>query len=48
MVASKQADWQRWLVPTAILLLIVGAILLEISRFPESWNLQTMGGHQPK
>ena len=39
MVASKQADWQRWLVPAAILLLIVGAILLEISRFPESWNL---------
>ena len=39
MATSKQAMWQRWLIPATIMLLIVVTIALEIGRFPESWNL---------
>ena len=39
MTTSQQVKWQRWAVPLAILLLIVVAIVLEVGRFPESWNL---------
>ena len=39
MTPATSRNWQRWLVPAIILLLIVLAIMLEVGRFPESWNI---------
>lgn len=35
----RHARWQRWFVSLVLLVLIVGAIILEFGNFPETWNL---------
>ncbi|MGB1251344.1 MAG: ABC transporter permease [Candidatus Promineifilaceae bacterium] len=38
-MAAKQANWQRWLLPLALLTLLIVAIVMEFEKFPEAWNI---------